>query len=86
MVYPSDQSFLASPCFFKVPDASKAAFAVLVNQLKAWGFTLIDCQQTTHHLLRFGARELQRFRFLAMIREAMGKPTREGKWCFDRQC
>jgi len=78
--------FFGESMFYKVPDASKAAFAVLVNQLKAWGFTLIDCQQTTDHLLRFGAREMQRFRFLAMLREAMNDPTREGRWCFDRQC
>ena len=69
--------------FYTVPDASKAAFAVLVGQLAAWGFTLIDCQQSTHHLLRFGAREMQRFRFLAALREAMDAPTREGAWRFD---
>lgn len=79
-------AFFGESMFFKVPDASKAAFAVLVNQLNAWGFTLIDCQQTTHHLLRFGAKELQRFRFLAMLREAMGHPTREGRWCFENLC
>lgn len=78
--------FFGESMFFKVPDASKAAFAVLVNQLRAWGFTLIDCQQTTSHLVRFGAREMQRFRFIAMLREAMDNPTREGMWCFDRQC
>lgn len=78
--------FFGESMFYKVPDASKAAFAVLVNQLKAWGFTLIDCQQTTDHLLRFGAREMQRFRFLAMLREAMDNPTLEGRWCFDCQC
>lgn len=79
-------AFFGESMFFKVPDASKAAFAVLVNQLNAWGFSLIDCQQTTSHLLRFGAKELQRFRFLAMLREAMDDSTREGCWCFDNQC
>ncbi len=76
-------AFFGESMFFKVPDASKAAFAVLVNQLKAWGFTLIDCQQTTKHLLRFGAEEMQRFRFLAMLHEAMDVTTREGRWCLD---
>ena len=78
-------AFFGESMFFKVPDASKAAFAVLVGQLAAWGFTLIDCQQTTKHLLRFGAQEVQRFRYLAMLREAMDVPTREGCWRFDRQ-
>ncbi|QJB57879.1 leucyl/phenylalanyl-tRNA--protein transferase [Pseudodesulfovibrio sp. zrk46] len=79
-------AFFGESMFYKAPDASKAAFAVLVNQLRAWGFTLIDCQQTTQHLLRFGAVEMQRFRFLAMLREAMEQPTREGRWCFDYHC
>ncbi len=76
-------AFFGESMFFKVPDASKAAFAVLVEQLSRWDFSLIDCQQTTTHLLRFGAKEMQRFRFLAMLREAMGVPTKEGLWQFD---
>ncbi len=72
--------FFGESMFYTVPDASKAAFAVLVRQLIAWDFTLIDCQQTTHHLMRFGAREMQRFRFLAALREGMNVPSREGCW------
>nr|WP_321257025.1 leucyl/phenylalanyl-tRNA--protein transferase [uncultured Pseudodesulfovibrio sp.] len=75
--------FYGESMFYHVPDASKAAFAVLVDQLKKWDFSLIDCQQTTHHLLRFGARELQRYQFLQMIREGMERPSREGQWKFD---
>lgn len=75
--------FFGESMFYSVPDASKAAFCILVEQLKAWGFSFIDCQQTTHHLIRFGAREMQRFRFMAMLREAMEVPTREGKWQLD---
>ena len=77
--------FYGESMFYNVPDASKAAFAALVGQLRRWGFTLIDCQQTTRHLLRFGAREVARFRFLDMIRQGMNTPTREGRWRFDDQ-
>jgi len=77
------RGFFGESMFYRVPDASKAAFAVLVNQLIKWNFSFIDCQQTTRHLLRFGARELQRFRFTALLRESMEHPTREGKWTFD---
>nr|WP_321514412.1 leucyl/phenylalanyl-tRNA--protein transferase [uncultured Pseudodesulfovibrio sp.] len=77
--------FFGESMFYHVPDASKAAFAVLVDQLRRWNFNLIDCQQTTDHLLRFGAREVQRYQFLQMIREGMEKPTREGRWRFDKQ-
>lgn len=75
--------FFGESMFYLVPDASKSAFAMLVRQLKEWNFSFIDCQQTTRHLLRFGARELQRFRFMALLHEAMDMPTREGKWTFD---
>lgn len=77
--------FYGESMFYKVPDASKAAFVVFVEQLRKWGFSLVDCQQTTDHLLRFGARELPRFRFLAMVQEAMDVRTREGVWRFDDQ-
>jgi len=75
--------FFGESMFYHVPDASKAAFAVLVEQLRKWQFSLIDCQQTTPHLLRFGARELLRFRFMSMLRKGLKVPTRMGPWCFD---
>jgi leucyl/phenylalanyl-tRNA--protein transferase len=76
-------AFFGESMFYHRPDASKAAFAVLVAQLVRWGFSLIDCQQTTRHLQRFGAVEMQRFRFLALLREALCRPTREGRWTLD---
>lgn len=79
-------AFFGESMFFQVPDASKAAFVILVHQLQKWGFSLIDCQQTTPHLLRFGAREVQRFRFLAMLRLALELPTREGHWRLSGKC
>lgn len=77
--------FYGESMFYHVPDASKAAFVVFVEQLRKWGFTLIDCQQTTHHLLRFGAEEMARYRFLAMVREGMMRTPRKGRWYFDDQ-
>lgn len=76
-------AFFGESMFYTVPDASKAAFVMLMRQLLDWEFSLVDCQQTTNHLLRFGAREVQRFRYLAMLREAMDVSTREGRWEFD---
>ena len=69
--------------FSSVPDASKVAFVLLVNQLKKWGFTLIDCQVYTAHLERFGAREVPRSEFLRLLREGLEGETQEGKWRFD---
>jgi len=48
--------------------ASKAAVIFLVEQLRAQGVELLDCQQATPHMLRFGAEELPRKRFLPLVR------------------
>ena len=58
--------------FAKRSDASKTAFVTLTERLAADGFELIDCQVTTAHLLRFGAREVPRSSFLAMLKKAIG--------------
>jgi len=42
--------FCGESMFAHVSDASKAAFAALVDKLKEWGFAFIDCQVPTEHL------------------------------------
>ncbi|WP_458399024.1 leucyl/phenylalanyl-tRNA--protein transferase [Mailhella sp.] len=48
--------------------ASKAAVIFLIEQLRAQGVELLDCQQATPHMLRFGAEEIPRKRFLPLVR------------------
>lgn len=79
------RAFFGESMFYRVPDASKAAFVILVRQLERWKFQLVDCQQTTEHLLRFGAFEMPRFRFLSTLRDALEFPDRKGPWRFDSQ-
>jgi leucyl/phenylalanyl-tRNA--protein transferase len=76
-------SFFGESMFADRTDASKAAFAVLVEQLRAWRFDLVDCQVHTEHLERFGAREWPRRRFLTALRRSLAKPTRRGVWKLD---
>lgn len=59
--------FCGESMFAKVSDASKAAFAVLVAHLKAWGFDFIDCQVPTEHLKSLGAVEVPRETFLECL-------------------
>lgn len=59
--------FFGESMFHTAPDASKAAFVHLARLLARWGYGLIDCQQTTRHMLRFGATEMPRARFLAHL-------------------
>lgn len=75
--------FFGESMFSLKSNASKVAFVRLVRQLKIWGFTLIDCQVTTRHLISLGARETRRSWFLKTLRRSLKMPSRTGKWSFD---
>jgi leucyl/phenylalanyl-tRNA--protein transferase len=76
--------FFGESMFARRPDASKCAFAVLVRQLAAWGFTLVDCQVWTEHLASFGAEEWPRSRYLRELKRCLETPRPSGRWAFDR--
>jgi len=61
------RTFFGESMFYAMPDASKTAFVYLARLLARWDYGLIDCQQTTRHLLRFGATEIPRRDFLARL-------------------
>lgn len=73
-------AFFGESMFAHAPDASKVAFATLVEWLKRRGITLIDSQVYTDHLARFGAEEWPRARYLDALEEALQVPTLRGKW------
>jgi leucyl/phenylalanyl-tRNA--protein transferase len=72
--------FFGESMFFYEPNASKAALAHLVGILRAEGCTLIDCQQVTSHLLRFGARPVSRAEFMRRLAAGLEAPLRRGSW------
>ncbi|MDD4856039.1 MAG: leucyl/phenylalanyl-tRNA--protein transferase [Sulfuricurvum sp.] len=59
--------FCGESMFAKVSDASKVAFSILVEKLKKWEYTFIDCQIPTQHLKSLGAREVSRKYFLKRL-------------------
>lgn len=75
--------FFGESMFTSISNASKVAFVHLARQLSDWSFTLIDCQVTTGHLLRFGAREVARTVFVDQLNLALRMPTRKGRWTFE---
>jgi leucyl/phenylalanyl-tRNA--protein transferase len=77
--------FYGESMFTRISNASKVAFVALVEHLRALEFDLIDCQITTAHLIRFGAREISRARFLDELKKALKSPTIKGKWSFSTQ-
>jgi leucyl/phenylalanyl-tRNA--protein transferase len=72
--------FFGESMFYAEADASKAAFVLLVRWLAARGCTLLDCQQTTPHLLRFGAREISRKEFLERVSAGLDCHALSGPW------
>jgi leucyl/phenylalanyl-tRNA--protein transferase len=75
--------FFGESMFARAADASKIAFVTLVEQLRRWGLTHVDCQVWTAHLERFGAEEWPRARYIQVLAEALRRPTRQGRWRFD---
>jgi leucyl/phenylalanyl-tRNA--protein transferase len=62
--------FCGESMFAYKSDASKVAFAHLVERLKALQYDFIDCQVPTEHLKSLGAIEVHRDYFLDRLREA----------------
>lgn len=62
--------FYGESMFAKVTDASKMAFLHLVQHLRQQGVEMIDCQQETAHLARFGARPITRIEFIERMQIA----------------
>lgn len=60
--------FFGESMFAKVSDASKVAFAHLVERLKKDGFNMIDCQVRSEHLTSLGAREISRKNFIEYLK------------------
>jgi leucyl/phenylalanyl-tRNA--protein transferase len=76
-------AFFAESMFTKVDDASKVALVFLARQLHRWGFRLIDCQQSSPHVLRLGAQEIPRNRYIEHVTTAVAMPGRPARWQFD---
>lgn len=74
------KAFFGESMFFTVPDASKVCFVWLAKVLEHWDFSLIDCQQVTDNLLRFGAYSVRREVFTGYLVEALLAETKRGKW------
>lgn len=75
--------FFGESMFSRAPGASKVAFATLLANLVRWRFDLVDCQQDTEHLARFGAVDWPRARFLRVLQRSLRTPTRRGPWTLE---
>lgn len=64
-----NKMFYGESMFHHVTDASKIAFAHMVDYLKSKGIGMIDCQMNTKHLASLGAKEIHRTEFMTKLNE-----------------
>ena len=63
-------AFFGESMFSKVPQASKAALAKLLERLNEKGFNVLDVQYYTEHLGMFGAIEISFEEYAELLKEA----------------
>jgi leucyl/phenylalanyl-tRNA---protein transferase len=72
--------FFGESMFALEADASKVTLMRLVSLLEAMEMPLIDCQQETAHLARFGARPIPRQVFAAEVSRLVNSPPASSVW------
>ncbi len=75
-----DRIFFGESMFSLVSNASKVALAALVRQCIIRNIKIIDCQMTTAHLLKFGAKELSRADFQTFLQTCIHKEIPQKPW------
>ena len=78
-------AFFAESMFTKMDDASKVALVSLVRHLRTWNFRIIDCQQSSPHVLRLGAQEIPRSAYIEHVAKAVTMAGRPGRWELGQQ-
>jgi leucyl/phenylalanyl-tRNA--protein transferase len=66
--------------FTRAPDASKVALVHLIDLLARRSMPMIDCQQQTEHLARFGARPIPRREFAERLARLVNSTQSPERW------
>jgi len=69
-------AFFGESMFSRKPDASKVSLVRLVDLMRTAGFVLLDTQFINEHLKQFGAHEITRDRYLALLASALRQEAR----------
>jgi len=72
--------FFGESMFSRVKCGSQYALIALVDFLKKNAYKVIDCQMTTNHLIRFGAREINGRQFQALIKTNIDRIIPDDTW------
>ncbi|PZQ49191.1 MAG: leucyl/phenylalanyl-tRNA--protein transferase [Rhodovulum sulfidophilum] len=68
-------AFFGESMFSRMRDGSKFALVALIARLRAGGFTLLDTQFVTPHLISLGAIEIDRADYRAALAAALRRPA-----------
>ena len=74
--------FFGESMFSLETNASKVLMVHLANQLRDWGYQIMDCQVESGHLLRMGARSIPRSEFLSILRTCVDSSPDHSDWGF----
>jgi leucyl/phenylalanyl-tRNA--protein transferase len=72
--------FFGESMFTRAPNASKVALVHLIDLLKHRMMPMIDCQQQTEHLARFGARPIPRREFAQEVARLVNSTQPAEPW------
>lgn len=72
--------FYGESMFSFKTNASKIALVTLAQQLRQWGYPLIDCQVYSEHLSRLGAITMSREFFIKQVQTLCALPDYSGSW------
>jgi len=75
--------FFGESMFSSTTDASKVAFVYLCNQLREWGYAIIDCQVENPHLFTLGAENIPRSEFQTILENNTHKKPKPHNWVFN---
>lgn len=68
-------AFFGESMFSRRTNASKICLVYLVERLREKGFTLLDTQFTTEHLMTFGAIDVPKADYAKLLEKAVDRPT-----------
>lgn len=77
--------FFGESMFSRMSCGSQFALIALVDYLKTKSFQMIDCQMTTNHLLRFGAREINGSEFHTLLKRHTCDISPQEHWYSNEQ-
>ncbi|MDQ7031323.1 MAG: leucyl/phenylalanyl-tRNA--protein transferase [Desulfonauticus sp.] len=69
------RAFFGESMFHLQADASKVGLWALICFLRKHNFVFLDCQQSSELVLRFGAIEVDRSKYLALLKRAISKSS-----------